>query len=46
MLSHAGTGGRDASFLGFGGASGKGEHAAVGLGVVGLNFLGMALFFQ
>ena len=44
MLSCAGTDGRGASFLGFGGASGKGGCAAVGLGVTGLNFLGVALF--
>ena len=44
MLFHTGTDGRGASFLGFGGASGKGGCAAVGLGVAGLNFLGVALF--
>ena len=45
VLSHAGTEGKGALLLGFGGASGKGGHAVVGLGVAGLNFfLGMALF--
>ena len=40
-----GTEGRGTLFLGFGGASGKGGHTAVGLGVAGLNFfLGVALF--
>ena len=32
------------SFLGLGGASGKGRHVVVGLGVAGLNLLGTALF--
>ena len=44
MLSQMGTEGRGASFLGFGGAFGKGGCTAVGLGVAGLNFLGVALF--
>ena len=44
VLSCTGTDGRSASFLGFVGASGKGGHAVVGLGVTGLNFLGVALF--
>ena len=44
MLPHAGTDGRGASFLGFGGAYGKDGHAVVTLGVIGLNFLGVALF--
>ena len=39
------TGTDDALFLGFGGASNKGGHIAVTLGVAGLNlFLGVALF--
>ena len=45
MLSQTGIEGSGASFLGVGGASGKGGHAAVSLGVAGLNFLGVALFF-
>ena len=44
MLSCTGIDGRGASFLGFSGSSGKGGHAAVGLGVTGLNLLGVALF--
>ena len=37
----------DALLLGFGGASGKGGHVAVILGVAGLNFfLGVALFLS
>ena len=44
MASLAGTDG--VVFLGFGGASGKGEHVVVILGVAGLNFfLGVGLFF-
>ena len=45
MSSLAGTDGRVVLFLGFGGASGKGGHAVVILGVAGLNFfLGIAFF--
>ena len=44
VLSQTGIEGRGASFLGFGGASSKGRHAVVGLGIAGLNFLGVALF--
>ena len=45
MSSLAGTEGRGALFLGFGGAYGKGGYTVVGLGVAGLNFfLGVALF--
>ena len=44
MSSLTGTEGMGLLFLGFGGASGKGGHTAVGLGVTGLNFLGVALF--
>ena len=44
MLSCVGTEGKGALLLGFDGASGKGRHAVVGLGVAGLNFLGVALF--
>ena len=45
MSSLAGTDGRGALFLGFGGASHKGGHVVVGLRVAGLNFfLGVALF--
>ena len=37
--------GRGMLFMGFGGATGKGWHTVVGLGVAGLNFLlGVALF--
>ena len=44
MSSLAGTEGRGTLFLGFGGASGKEGHAAVGLGVAYLNFfLGVTL---
>ena len=43
--SHTGTEHRGSLLLGFGGASGEGGHAVVGLGVAGLNFfLGVALF--
>ena len=44
VLSHAGTNGRGASFLGFGVASGKIGCPVVGLGVTGLNFWGVAVF--
>ena len=44
VLSQTGIKGRGASFLHFGGASGKGRSVAVGLGVAGLNFLGVAPF--
>ena len=44
MLSWTDIEGRGASYLGFGGASGKGGCTAVGLVVAGLNFLGVALF--
>ena len=44
VLSLTGTEGRGASFLAFGGTSDIGGHAAVGLGVAGLIFLGVALF--
>ena len=45
VSSLAGSEGRGMLFLCFGGASGKGGHTAVGLGVAGLNFfLGVALF--
>ena len=45
MLSHTSTEGKGAMLLGFGGASGKGGHTMVDLGVAGLNFfLGVALF--
>ena len=44
MLLWTGIEGRGTSFLGFGGASGKGRCTAVGLGVAGLNFLGVAVF--
>ena len=44
MLSQTAIEGRGASFLGFGGASGKGRCTMVGLGVAGLNFLGVAHF--
>ena len=44
MLSQTGIEGRGTSFLGFGGDSGKGRCTVVGMGVAGLNFLGVALF--
>ena len=45
MLSQTGTGQLSGtSFLGVGGASGKGGCIAVGLGTTGLNVLGTALF--
>ena len=45
VSSLTGTKGKGSLFLGFGGASGKGVHTAVGLGVAGLNFfLSVALF--
>ena len=46
MLSHTGIEGRGASFLGFGGACGRSRCTVVGLGVAGLNFLGVALFLS
>ena len=48
VLSQTGTEGMGqlsgTSFLGLGGASGKGRCMVVGLGVAGLNLLGVALF--
>ena len=48
VLLQTGTEGRGqlsgTSFLGLGGVSGNGRHVVVGLGAVGLNLLGAALF--